>query len=352
MKTIKVGLIGAGAIARNHANGIRSHAQGEVVAVADLSEKRAKEIQDEFKLPYRYAEAAELLANPEVDAVSIAVPNKFHAPIASAALKAGKHVILDKPFALSQKEAAQVIAAAKKAKRVFMLGMNHRFETKNQTLRTLIGRGELGEIYHAKVSYLRRGGIPKFGTWFCQKKLSGGGGMLDLGVHGLDLCLYLIDNFKPEAVSGATYTKFGNRGLGEGGWGHSDPGKHVFDVDDFATALIKLRGGATVSLDVSWALHMETGGDFSVRVFGTEAGAVSGPTAKLCRYGKKKGEYEVVEPQGVKPIYAHANRFHNWLDSILGKDKPCVTIEQALAVQKILDAVYASSATGREVRIK
>ncbi len=352
MKIIKVGMIGAGQISYDHCRSVAKHDQAEVIAVSDPSEKRCKKLKKEFGLRKIYAKNEDLLADPDIDAVTIAVPNAFHAPLAKAALEAGKHVLLDKPFALNQKEALAVLKAARKARKIFTLGMNWRFNPKTQTVRSLVERGELGEIYHAKTCILRRSGIPKFGTWFSQKKLAGGGGMLDIGVHFLDCCLYIMDNFKPVAVSGATYTKFGNRGLGEGSWGMSDPGKHRFDVDDFATALIKMKDGATVQLDASWALHMEQGGRQYIEFFGTEAGAAVLPDPKLFKWGRKKGEYNVTEVQGVKPIYAHANRQHNWINAILGKEKLCCTMDQALAVQKILDAVYESSKTGREVRIK
>jgi len=352
MKSLKIGMIGAGQIAYDHCRSINNHPQAKVVAVSDPSEERAKKLQKEFGLQRVYTRNEDLIQDPELDAVTIAVPNKFHAPLSIAALKAGKHVQLDKPFALNQKEAAAVVQAAKKARRKFALGMNWRFQPNSQTIRALVARGELGEIYHAKTCILRRSGIPKFGTWFSQKKLSGGGGMLDIGVHFLDCCLFLMDNFAPVAVSGATYTKFGHRGIGEGGWGMSDRGKHIFDVDDFATALIKFKDGATVQLDASWALHMEQNGRAYIELYGTEAGASVTPTPKLFTWGKQKGEYNVTEVQGVKPQYPHNNRHHNWINAILGTEKLCCTMEQALTVQKILDAVYESSGTGREVRIR
>jgi predicted dehydrogenase len=352
MSKLKVGMIGAGQIAKHHLKSISASSSAECIAIADPSLKRAKVLADEFKLKHRYSSAAELLKNKDIDAVSIAVPNKYHAPLAIAALNAGKHVLLDKPFALNYREAAQVAAAAKKSRKVFTLGMNMRFTRETQTIKTLIERGELGDIYHGKACWLRRSGIPSFGTWFCRKSEAGGGGMLDIGVHALDVCMYLMNNFKPVRVSASAYTKMGNRGIGEGGWGISDKGKHVFDVDDFATALIKFKNGATIALDVSWALHQEVPNIMKLQLYGTEAGATTQPAARIFRYSKTKPkEYEVVEPQGVPIRYAHCDRTINWLDAIIGKDKLCCKLEQALTVQKILDAIYQSSRTGNEVKI-
>ena len=351
MDKIRVGMIGAGMIANSHCDGINQHPKAKVIAIADLSADRRKTIKDKYALEKDFEKWQDLVADPTIDAVSIALPNALHAPVALAALKNGKHVMLDKPFALNQGEARKVIQAAEKAGKIFMLGMNQRFTTEGQTIRALVKRGDLGEIYHAKAYWLRRSGSPKFGTWFCRKDLAGGGCMLDIGVHVLDLCLHLMGNFKPVAVSGATYTKFGNRGIGEGGWGMSDRGKLVFDVDDFATAMIKFENGATVNLEASWALHQKEEDQNNVQLYGTAGGASVWP-ARLYRFGKKPGEYEIVEPQNVALRYPHGNRFMNWLDVILGKDKPMCTPAEALTVQKILDAIYESSTSGKEVRIK
>lgn len=353
MKTIKVGMIGAGAIAASHIGGVQSHPQGEVVAIADLSKPRAKEMADKFGVPATLTKWEDLVANPEIDAVAIALPNFLHAPVTLAALKAGKHVILDKPFALDMKEANQVVAAAKKARKVMMVGMNQRYLQDAQIARVLVDRGELGEIYHAKAYWRRRSGCPRFGTWFGDKKLAGGGAMLDIGVHMLDLCLHTMNNWKPKRISGQVYTKFGNRGLGEGGWGKSDKKKNgVFNVDDFATALIKMSNGASVEVSISWALHQDERDKRNVELYGTEAGLAVYPAAKLFRYGKTAGEYEVVEPQNVEIPHPHCNRHYDWIEAIVNGKKPMCTLEQALAVQKIIDAIYTSSKTGKEVAVR
>lgn len=349
-KTLRVGMIGAGQIAYDHCTGINNHPQAKVVAVADLSKKRTAAIRKQFDIDKITTRWEDIVSDSDLDAVSIALPNVFHAPVALAALRAGKHVMLDKPFAMNRHEAKRVVDAAKKAKKTFMLGMNIRFMENVQKVKTLVEQGKLGEIYHAKAYFIRRSGAPKFGTWFCNKKLSGGGCMLDIGVHILDSCMHLMNNWQPVAVSGSTYTKFGDRGIGEGGWGMSDRGKRIFDVDDFATALIKFKNGATIQLDASWVLHRETPGTHNIELFGTKAGATAFPE-KLFQFGAK-GKYKVTEPKRVKIAYPHGNRFINWIDVILKKDKPMCTPTQALAVQKVLDGIYESSKTGKEVRIR
>ena len=351
MKTLKFGIVGAGAIAHSCCAAINKHGKAKVIAASDPNAERLKDLKDKNNISATYESNDALLADKDVDAIYIAVPNKFHAPLSIAALNAGKHVILDKPFALSLKEAQEVAAVAKSKGLVFTVGMNQRFVPGVQKARSLIKSGKLGEIYHAKGFWFRRAGIPKFGTWFCRKDMAGGGVMLDIGVHLLDATLYVLDNFEPISVTGQTYTKFGNRGLGEGGWGMSEAAEQVFDVDDFSTALIKLKGGVTVSLDVSWAIHQKESNRMDVQVYGTEGGAVCYGEEQY-KASETKGVYQVTQGLDSTIEFAHKDRFHNFINHILDGEALCNTIDQALASQKILDGIYESSATGKEVRFK
>ncbi|MBK1878500.1 Gfo/Idh/MocA family protein [Pelagicoccus mobilis] len=350
MSEIRFGFIGTGKIAYSSAEELLSHENASLVAAQDLSAKRLGEFADKFAVEERYANADDLFASPNVDAVYIAVPNKYHAPLAIAALKAGKHVMLEKPFAMNATEAEAVVSAAKESGKLFTLGMNQRFREDSQKIRNLATAGKLGEIYYAKAYWFRRSGIPTLGTWFGNKELAGAGAINDIGVHLLDLCLHTIDNFDPVSVSGRTYTKFGNRGLGGGGWGISDKSDAPFDVDDFATALIKMRNGATISLEVSWACHTEKNDKMDVEVFGTEAGASLYP-ARLYKSDTSTGEYQIVEDVNAPVSMKHSSRFHNFTNAILGTEELAVPAEQALVIQKILDAIAESSSTGKEVTL-
>lgn len=348
--SIGFGFIGAGQIAGYSAAAVQQHPNGRVVAVQDLSADRVRELCERYAIPRGYSTAAELFADPDVTAVYIAVPNKFHAPLAIAALEAGKHVMLDKPFALNLAEAEQVAATAARVGKVVTLGMNNRFGKPAQTTKALIERGDLGEIYHAKAYWMRRTGIPKLGTWFGNKALAGAGCLYDIGVHVLDLALYLLDDFAPVSVSAATYTKFGHLGLGAGGWGKSEAEGLPFDVDDFATGLIRFANGSTLSLDVAWACHNEQGSRFDVQLFGTEAGAMA-TEGKVFRPDPATGEYLVVQGTSLPIRFPHCERFHNFINHLLGTEELCVPIEQALAVQKILDGMFLSASTGQEVKL-
>ena len=293
-QSIRFGFLGAGQISHHSAGDVNRHPLGKVVAAQDLHAPRVQELCTAYNIPKAYATADELLADPNVDAVYIAVPNKFHVPLAIQALKAGKHVLLEKPFAMNFAEAKEAADVAKKMGKVLTLGMNQRFERAPQVIKALVDRGDLGEIYHIKAYWMRRSGIPKLGTWFGNKALAGAGALYDIGVHYLDLALYLLGNFEPISVSGATYTKFGHLGLGEGGWGKSDKENILFDVDDFATGLIRFANGVTVSLDVSWACHAEEGNRADVQLYGTKGGALA-REGRFYHPDPKTGEYIIVQ---------------------------------------------------------
>ncbi len=348
MKKIRFGFIGTGNISHYSAEAIAKHSNATLVAAQDPNKERRNDLADKFDIEHRFAEAKDLFACAEVDAVYIAVPNKFHAALAIEAMQAGKHVILEKPFAMNTEQAEEVLAISKKTGRVFTLGMNQRFMEDSQKIKALASEGALGEIYYAKAFWLRREGIPKLGTWFGNKELAGAGAINDIGVHLLDLCLHVMDNFKPVSVFGTMYTKFGNRGLGEGNWGISDAENAVFDVDDLSTALIKMKNGATVSLEVSWAAHTGEHDKMDVQLFGTEAGASLYP-AKLYKRNPAESGYQVIENMSIKPALPHCERFHNFINHLINDEPLLVTGEQALAVQRILDAVSESCRTGKSV---
>jgi predicted dehydrogenase len=345
----KVAVIGAGAIGQDHVASFKLHPAVQVVAVADVSRERARETADRFGIPEVFTDYKELLKRGDIDVVSIGLPNYLHAKVAFDALKSGKHVMLDKPMATNAAEGAKLLVEAKKRGVLFMVGQNFRFNGETQTAKQVIEGGALGEIYHAKTSWSRRAGIPRIGSWFTQKKYAGGGCTYDIGVHALDRCLYLMGEFDASAVSGQTFAKFGPRGLGNGGWGRSevDPGA-PFDVDDLSIALIKLKSGRTVLLETSWAAHGPLVDVNSTQLYGTEAGLILPPVQLF----KQTRSGYVTEAVDALPPTVNTNRMVHFIDCLLGKAKPFIKPTESVAVQKILDAIYKSAATGREVIIK
>ncbi len=352
---VKLGIVGAGKIARYAPQSIASHDDAELVAAYDPHAERLAEYKEEAKIPRTHDSLEALLGDDEIDAVYVAVPNKFHAPIALDVLKSGRHLLLEKPFALNYGEARSVVDAAEASGNVFCLGMNQRFPAGRQRVRRLVRDGVLGEVYHGKACWFRRAGIPRLQTWFGHKELSGGGCLLDIGVHMLDAVMYMADNFKPTSVLGQTYSKFGHRGQGEGGWGLSDRDPSLdFDVDDFASALITFENGLTIGLDVSWAAYQEHGSVDGGKLFGTEGGASVDP-AKIFTRPDPEGDFvvrELGDDSDVPMEYPHCDRFHNFINAILGREKVATPPSESLVVQKVLDAIYESSRTGKQVAIQ
>jgi predicted dehydrogenase len=344
-----VAVIGAGAIGQDHLASFKLHPAARVVAIAEVSPERGREAAERFGIPDLVTDYRALLRREDIDVVSVALPNYLHAKVALDALRAGKHVMLDKPMATNARDGARLVAEAKKKGVLFMVGQNLRFNLETQTAKRIVDRGTLGEVYHAKTSWTRRAGIPRIGSWFTQKRFAGGGCTYDIGVHALDRCLFLMGEFDAVAVSGQTYAKFGPRGLGNGAWGRGEiDARAPFDVDDLSVALIKLKSGRTVLLEACWAAHGPLADSNSTQLFGTDAG-LSLPPLQIFRQTPAGYSSESVN---LLPPRVDTNRMVHFIDCLIGKAEPYVKPEESLAVQKILDAIYVSASTGREVRIK
>ena len=349
-KKYGVAVIGTGMIGHGHIAGFQQSPHAEVLAIAEKSPERGQEAARKFSVPEVHENYRDLLRRKDIAAVSIALPNHLHASVAIEALRAGKHVLLDKPMATNARDAARILVAARQARRVFMVGQNMRFNPDSQALKAVIDDGVLGKIHHAHAYWLRRSGIPRIGSWFTQKKFAGGGACYDIGVHLLDLTLHLLGRFDVRSVSGSTTGFLGSKGIGDGKyWGRSeiDP-RMIFDVDDRAAAFLKLKNGTTIYLNVTWAAFQEDADRYGVELYGDKAGAHWAP-CKLYRPGDGRFIVEQIAPRNLR--YPTERMVHFMECVALGK-KPLVKPEESLHVQKVLDAIYQSSRTGREVRIR
>lgn len=346
---LRCGVIGTGAIGLDHLNSLLQCPRAATVAVADSSPARAKEASERYKIPRSYSDYKELLDQADIDAVIIALPNHLHAPVAIEALKARKHVLLEKPMATNARDAAKIVDTAAKMRRTFMVAQNFRFNRQTQMAKMVVQRGDLGEVYHARCFWMRRNAIPRIGSWFTQKKQAGGGVIYDLGSHALDTCLHLLNEFEVTSVVGHSHARFGPRGLGEMAWGKSEiDAARTFDVEDYGAALLRTRSGRTVSFEVSWAGHQPADGrEHGLDLLGTQGGLSLYP-ARLFRNGPNG--YESVQLASLKIPHAE-DRVHHFVSCILENKKPLISMEESLRVQQILDAIYTSASTGREVRL-
>lgn len=347
---LRCGVIGTGAIGLDHLHSLSTSHRAVAVAISDINAQNAKEASERFRIARSYTDYHELLEQPDIDAVTVAVPNYLHHVIAIEALKARKHVLVEKPMSINGREAAKVVETAKKMKRTVMVAQNFRFYRQTQLAKSLIERGELGDIYHARAFFLRRAGIPRIGSWFTQKKCSGGGCSFDIGGHMLDTCLFLMNDFKAATVLAHTHSRFGSRGQAEMDWGKSpiDP-KKPFDVEDYAMALIKMQSGRSVLLESSWAgFHPAEKREYGIDLLGTNAGLSLYPS-RMYRNGPNG--YETIHLTGTKLAYVE-DRLHHFVNCVLDAKKPIVTPEESIQVQNLLDAIYTSANTGKEVRLK
>lgn len=349
---IHIGVIGAGNIGNIHISEFVKMPDAAVTAVTDaylpLAEQRAKE----YGIPNVYSNHEQLLQDPNIDAVVVAVPNEMHAPIAIQALQAGKHVLLEKPMALNAASAKDIMKAYRSSNKTLMLAHQMRWETMNLLVKEQIDKGALGHIYNVKTGWLRRKGIPGWGTWFTQKSLSGGGPLIDIGVHMLDLSLHLMGSPKPVSVFGTTYAEFGPKKRGIGTWGKPN-WSGSYDVEDLATALIKLDNGSTLSLDVSWAAHTEMlDSKPYIYLMGSEGGAsLHGNTGKLhTELFDRTADVELALPQQ-EDEGSRARMSRHFLECIREGKEPLTSALSGLTNSLVLEAIYESSRTGEVVKL-
>lgn len=344
---INVGIIGAGGIAEGaHIPGYLATEGVKIMAVCDINEERAKYVANKFNIPLIFTDYKDLVAVEEIDAVSVCTPNNFHAGPTIAALESGKHVLCEKPIAGNAKDGQAMVDAAKRTGKILQIGLHMRFERESQVLKRFIEEGELGDIYFTRAVAMRRRGIPSWGA-FVEKKMSGGGPLVDIGVHILDLVVWLMGCPKPVSATGMTYTKFGNRkDICPGPWGWWKVDK--FDVEDFAVAFVKFDNGATAVLETSWAANIEGVGP--TYLLGDKGGAQIHP---LKIYQDKHGTLIDVTPVldggRMSPHTAEVQAFIRAIREGLPSPVPG---EEALEITKIFDAVYEATRTGRMVRIK
>lgn len=345
---LKVGIIGAGGIARfAHIPGWKSLPEEvELVAICDIIAERAERAAEDNDIANAYPSAEEMLSHHELDIVSVCVHNSAHRDCTIAALEAGANVLCEKPIAMNSAQAEEMIAAAKRADRLLMVGQNQRFASESRAAKRFIEGGLLGEVYYGETTTLRRRGIPGWGV-FHIKEYSGGGPLIDIGVHGLDLVLWLMGNPDPIAVSGVTYQKFGKRQDVAVTWA-GEWNRQEFDVEDMAVGLIRLENGATIILRMSWAANVED--DLSsMRVLGTKGGLKNPP---FTLFRELSGVLVDTIPKHLPRVErSHFEEMKHFAAVVRGDEQLIVQPWQSLQVQRILDALYESAAKGQEVRI-
>ncbi len=355
-KRFRVGIIGCGGIANGkHMPSIKAIDRADMVAFCDLIEERAVKAAKEYGTPDAkvYTDYRELLKDESIEVVHVCTPNRMHAEISIAALDAGKHVMCEKPMAKTAADARAMVEAAKRSGKKLTIGYQHRSKAEAIYLKNVIDRGDLGEIYYAHAYAIRRRGTPNWGV-FLNEYEQGGGPLIDIATHSLDLTLYLMNNYEPRMVVGTCYKKVENPEEGNP-WGGWPEGANT--MEDSAFGFIVMKNGATINLESSWALNtIEPVPEGSVQLCGTKAGAQikGGVSINKAEFGKLVDIKPEMSAGGVN-FYAGISATPpiteqmRWYDALENDTDPVVLPEQACVVSEILEAIYTSAKTGKPV---
>ena len=355
-KKLKVGIIGCGGIANGkHMPSLAKIAEIEMVAFCDIEIEKAEAAAKKYGTEQAkvYTDYKELLKDNDIDVVHVCTPNRSHSSITVDVLEAGKHAMCEKPMAKTSDEARKMLEAANRTGKKLTIGYQNRFRGDSKYLKTTCENGDLGDIYFAKAHAIRRRAVPTWGV-FLNEFEQGGGPLIDIGTHALDLTLWMLDNYKPKYVVGNVYHKLSSKENAANAWGPWDTSK--FTVEDSAFGFITMENGATIVIESSWALNSLEVGEAQTTLCGTEGGAdmkdglrINGEN--LSRLYETKVDLSsggVAFNEGISEDSADVEA-RSWIDCILNDTEPVVKPEQALVVTEILEAIYESAKTGKPV---
>ncbi len=356
MNKLKVGLVGLGGICRSrHMPAYEGNPDVEVVAICDILPEKIASFKERFHLSdnvLTFTDYNDLLAVEGLDFIDICTPNYLHSIIAVAALERGIHVFTEKPDAVSAEEAQKMMDAAERSGKTLMAMRNNRYRSNAKYLKQFIAEGRMGEVYCGRCGWIRRRGIPGKGGWFTTKEQSGGGPLIDLGVHMLDLAIWLMGNPTPVAVSGCTYTKFADNDVSDSV--HSSFGDKkvdgIFDVEDLAMGFIRFDNGACLQVETSWASNIEKE-ELFVELRGTKAGMKFSDLTGTKLFTEDNGRLVDLCPLFEPDTTIHGDNIRHFIDVLKGRAEPEFLPIQGVNMIKILDAMYRSAAEGREIAL-
>ncbi|OPH57653.1 oxidoreductase [Paenibacillus ferrarius] len=350
MSNIHVAVIGAGSISEMHLKSYQNNPDVVLYAICDLNEERAKAKADKYGIPHVYTDYKKLLADPRIDAVSICTWNNSHAPISIAALEAGKNVLTEKPLCKTVEEALAVEAAVQRSGKVLQVGFVRRYASNTAIVKSFVDNGQLGEIYYAKASCIRRLGNP--GGWFSDIERSGGGPLIDVGVHVIDLCWYLMGRPKVKSVSGNAYKKLGNRANVKNlaFYKAADYDASHNTVEDMANAMIRFENGASLLVDVSFTLHAKED-ELTVKLYGEKGGAELEPELSIIteKYDTILNLTPQINNLSFDFVAGFQQELNYFIEVCQGTKETLSPVQDGVEMMKILCGIYESSAQGKEI---
>ena len=351
---IRVGVVGLGYAGATHMKAFFGHPDAELVAIAGKEPDRLKQLAEEFKVTKTAADWQELVADDTLDAISVATPNALHHPITVAALNSGKHVFCEKPLAITADEAREMVAAAEANQRILEVSFNYRRREDIQYAHQLVSAGNLGRIYHSRVSWKRRAGIPGLTSWFTSQALAGGGAAIDLGPHIIDSLLFMLGEPKVRAVSAVMHGELGRAGFGAMDNSRQMQGSGAFEVEDLCSAILRLADGSSIALEITWASHAVDDEDISFELLGVQQGIrifipryASEDTLTIFR--DDAGEHISDTPRMTSTSTGHMAVVAEFIEHIVAGDWASHTGKFALHRTEIIDALYRSAKQGEEV---
>jgi predicted dehydrogenase len=359
---LQIGIVGCGGIANGkHLPSLSKFGElCEIISFCDLIPERAEKAAKHYGTNHAtvLTDYKKLLNDDNIDVIHVLTPNVSHAQITVDALDAGKHVLCEKPMSHTASDALKMMDAAKRSNKKFTIGYQNRFKSAIWTLHEACSRGALGDIYFAKAHAVRRRAVPTWGA-FLDKSKQGGGPLIDIGTHALDITLWMMNNYKPKSVTGSVFYKMADKyeGNAMGAW---DP--NTFEVEDSAFGFIKMENGATIFLESSWVLNTTDENEAATTLCGTEAGAViksgrADRNPQLILNTAKYGKLFEERISGESGIFSNAGNAtdpgdleaRQWLLAIINDTQPLVKPEEAYVVTQILDAIYTSHLTGKTI---
>ncbi len=356
-RDVKIGIVGCGGIANGkHMPSLKRVENAKMVAFCDIIKERAEKAAKEYgeEGARVYTDYKEMIEKEDLEVVHVCTPNKSHAPISIYAMEHDCHVMCEKPMAKTYADAKAMLEAHQRTGKKLTIGYQNRFRNDSQVMKRACQEGELGDIYFAKAHAIRRRAVPTWGV-FLNEEEQGGGPLIDIGTHALDLTLWMMDNYKPVSVKGSVFKKLGDQKETGNAWGDWDPEKYT--VEDSAFGFITMENGATIILESSWALNTLDVKEAKCTLCGTKAGADMENNSlrfNQAQYGRLVQKEVNLNAGGVafydgKVEAADTIEARQWINAIVNDTEPTVKPEQAIVVTRILEAIYESAKTGKEV---
>lgn len=355
-KPIRVGVVGLGYAGSTHMKAFAQNPASQLVAIAGKETDRLESLGKEYSVEKTAEDWESLVADSSLDAISIATPNSLHHPIAVAALNSGKHVFCEKPLAITAQQAQEMVAAAEANNRILEVAFNYRRRQDIGFAHEMVSQGTLGRVYHSRISWKRRAGIPGLTSWFTSQSLAGGGAAIDLGPHIIDSLLYILGEPKVRSVSAVMHGELGRAGYGAMDSARQMQGTGAFEVEDLCSALLRLEDGSSVALEITWASHAVDDEDISFELLGVDQGLrifipryASEDT--LTVFHDDSGEHLATTPRITSTSTGHMEVVREFVDHILAGDWKAHTGSYALHRTEILDGLYRSARLGEEVKL-